>query len=305
MDHAGASWTRREFVERTMAAAGALAGMPAIGAEEPAGKTRRSAADKVSLGATKLRVPRVALGTGSSGGQVQRDMGQEAFTGMIRHAYERGLRFIDTADAYKTHEMVREAIKGLPRDQLVIQTKIPWERTPLPDVEKELDRFRKELGTDYIDIVLIHNAHKKDWPKLLEPMRNGLSRAKEKGVIRAHGVSVHGLPGLRDVAGCAWVDVALLRINHKGRHMDGKNGEWAETSLFDDAIAEIRKVHEAGKGVIGMKLVGNGDFTTAEDREASIRFVLSRPFIDAVDIGFKSTHEVDESIDRIDRALNA
>jgi aryl-alcohol dehydrogenase-like predicted oxidoreductase len=243
------------------------------------------------------------MGTGSNGGQVQRDLGQDGFTRLIRHGYERGLRFIDAADAYKTHGLIREAIKGLPREELSIQTKMHWQGDP--DVSKELDRFRKELGVEYLDIVLLHNTDQKGWPASLEKCRDQLSAAKEKGIVRAVGVSVHGLPGLREVAGCKWVEVALLRINHKGHHMDGPTAAWAEPSVMEEALVEIEKIHKAGKAVIGMKLIGNGDFAGAEDREKSIRFVLTRPFVDAVDVGFKSPAEIDEALERIDRALNA
>jgi predicted aldo/keto reductase-like oxidoreductase len=201
------------------------------------------------------------------------------------------------------HDMVGKAIKGLPRDKLTVQTKLQWRRDK--DVAEELDRFRKELGTDYLDIVLLHNTDAKGWPEKLERIRDGLSAAKEKGIIRAHGVSVHGLPGLREVARCKWVEVALLRINHAGHHMDGEKGEWAEPSRFDEAMAEIEKIGAAGKSIIAMKLVGNGDFTAAEERERAIRFVLGRPFVTAVDIGFKSPAEIDEAMERIDRALGA
>ena len=293
--------SRRQFVGRTLAgASGVLGGLPLLAGEA---KGPPAAAEKVRLGGTKVTVTRLAMGTGSNGGQVQRDLGQEGFTRLIRHGWERGIRFIDTADAYRTHGMVREAIRGLPRDELVIQTKMGWK--PLPDVGKELDRFRKELGVEVIDIVLIHNADQKGWPQSLERMRDALGAAKEKGIIRAHGVSVHGLPGLREVAGCKWVEVALLRINHAGRHMDGAKGEWQETSDRPAALEEIRKVHAAGKGVIGMKIIGNGDFQEAGDREKSIQFVLGCPFVDAVDIGFKSPREIDEAIERMDRVLRS
>ncbi len=296
--------SRRQFVGRTLAgAAGVLGGLPLLAAGEGEAKARRSPVEKVRLGGTKVTVTRLAMGTGSNGGQVQRDLGQEGFTRLIRHGWDRGIRFIDTADAYRTHGMVREAIRGLPREELVIQTKMGWH--PIPDVRKELDRFRKELGVDTIDIVLIHNADQRGWPESLSRMRDGLSEAKEKGIIRAHGVSVHGLPGLREVAGCKWVEVALLRVNHAGRHMDGAKGEWQEPSDRPAALEEIRKTHEAGKGVIGMKIIGNGDFQDAGDREKSIQFVMGCPFVDAVDIGFKSPPEVDEAIQRMDRALKS
>jgi aryl-alcohol dehydrogenase-like predicted oxidoreductase len=296
--------TRRDFV-RTLAGAGALLGLPGglFAAEEAKPKGKRTAVDKVTLGKTKVVCSRLAMGTGSNGGQVQRDMGAEGFSALVRHGYDRGVRFVDTADDYGMHGLVGKAIRGLPRDTLTIQTKLQWRRDK--DVLAELDRFRKEIGTDYLDIVLLHNTDATGWPEKLERQRDALAAAKEKGIIRAHGVSVHGLPGLREVARCKWVDVALLRINHAGRHMDGEKGQWAEPSRFDEATAEIAKIHAAGKAVIAMKLIGNGEFKAAEEREKSIRFVLTRPFVTAVDIGFASPSEIDEAIRRIDGALTA
>lgn len=299
-DHHG--MTRREFAGAVLgtAAAGALG---RLGAEEaPDARKKRSATDRVRLGSTPVKPTRLGVGTGSQGGRVQRDLGQDGFTRLIRHAYERGIRLIDTADMYKTHQMVGEAIRGLPREELVIQTKALWEPF-VPDALKEVDRFRKELGVDYLDIVLIHCARKKGWPEDLKRMRDGLSAAKEKGLVRAHGVSCHGLPALREVAACSWVEVDLARVNHRGHHMDGRDGEWSEPGLREESLAELRKIHGAGKGIIGMKIAGNGDFTDPQDREKSIQFAMSADFVDAVIMGFKSPQEIDEAIERMGRAL--
>ncbi len=304
--------TRRSFLEKTLAGAAlVVGGLPALPAGE-AKQAKKSATDKVQLGKSKVVVTRLAMGTGSIGGRIQRDLGQEKFTRLVRHGWEKGIRFIDTADNYRMHGMIQKAIQGLPREELVLQTKMQWtkftETAPqeiTARVHAELDRFRKELGVDYLDLLLMHNTDRKGWPQSLEGVQDALSAAKEKGIIRAHGVSVHGLPGLREVAGCKWVEVALVRINHMGKHMDGERGSWDETANVPEALQEIEKIHGAGKGIIGMKLIGNGDFTDAREREKSIRFVLSRPFVNAVDIGFKSPDEIDEAIERINRALNA
>jgi 1-deoxyxylulose-5-phosphate synthase len=297
--------SRRRFVG-TLAGAAALGGLGFASGEDAPGavKAKRSAVDRVRLGQTPVKPTRLGVGTGSSGGQVQRDLGQEAFTKLIRHAYDRGIRFIDTADMYRTHGLVKEAIRGLPREELVIQTKMLWEPF-VPDAQKELERFRKEVGVDYFDTVLIHCARKKHWPDDLKRMRDGLSAAKEKGLIKAHGCSCHGLPALREVAGSPWVEVDLARVNHAGHHMDGLAGEWSEPGLREESLTELKRIHAAGKGVIGMKIIGNGDFKDPQEREKSARFAMSAPFVDAVIIGFKSPQEIDEAIDRLNRALNA
>jgi diketogulonate reductase-like aldo/keto reductase len=292
---------RRAFNRGAAGAALAVGALPRfLSAAEAGGK--RSAVDRVALGATKVRITRLGIGTGSQGGKVQRDLGEEAFTKLVRHAWDRGIRYVDTADNYKMHGLVKKAIQGLPREELVLLTKMKWE--PIPDVAKELDRFRQELGVDYFDVVLIHCVQKESWAADLEKMRDGLSAAKEKGIVRAVGSSAHGLPGLRGAAACPWIDVQLARVNHKGHHMDGATGQWAEASDAPAAWTEIRKIRAAGKGVLGMKLVGNGDFTDADDREKAVQAVVKSGCVDAMTIGFKSPAEVDEAIERIDRALN-
>jgi hypothetical protein len=293
--------SRRDFLRTTAGAAVALSVWPAAPARGDE-KARRAATDRVTLGRTKVQPTRLGFGTGSNGGVVQRELGAAGFTKLLRHAWDRGVRFVDTADHYKTHDLVRAAIKGLPREELVLLTKLEWEGGP--DVAKELDRFRKELGTDYFDIVLLHCMNEAGWPEKMKKLGDALLAAKEKGVVRAVGTSSHGLPALREVAACPWVDVQLARVNHKGHFMDGPTGRWAEPGVVEPVLAEVRKIHEAGKGVLGMKLIGNGDFRDPDERERSIQAVMKCPHVDAVTIGFKSAAEVDEALERINRALN-
>jgi hypothetical protein len=296
----------RRGLLRTAAGAAALGALPRLlGAGEAEAKitSKRSAVDRVQLGATKIRITRLGIGTGSQGGEVQRKLGEEGFTRLVRHAWDRGIRYIDTADQYNMHGLVGKAIRGLPREELVLLTKMEWEKGP--DVNQELDRFRKELGVDYFDVVLIHCVQKETWAADLEKMRDALSAAQSKGIVRAVGTSAHGLAGLRGAAASPWIDVQLARVNHNGRHMDGPTGAWAEPGDLASAMAEVKKIHEAGKGVLGMKLCGNGEFTDADDREKAVQAVVKSGCVDAMTIGFKSPGEIDEAIGRIDRALNA
>jgi len=298
--------TRREFLAKTAAGAAAVlvGGSRWLGALDLAvqDKPRLSVTDRVRLGKTKVMITRLGLGTGTLGGKVQRDLGVEGFTKLVRHAYDRGLRYVDTADAYKMHDLVGKAIKGLPREELVVLSKVRIK--PDVDVAAELDRIRKELDTEYLDIALVHCAMKPGWPADLKKMRDGLSAAKDKGVVRAVGVSCHGLPALKEVAGCEWVEVNLARINHDGTKMDGPTGAWTEPGDQAQGSAEIRKIHDAGKGVLAMKVMGEGAYKTPEEREKAIRFVVKSGAVDAMTIGFKSAGEIDEAMERINRALN-
>lgn len=294
--------SRRQFLMRASAAAGAalLPNAPAW----PAAPTRGTHADLVTLGKCGVKASRLGFGTGSNGGRVQRDLGQDAFTELLRHAFDKGVRYIDTADNYKTHGMVAQAIKGLPREELFILSKMPWRKAGVSDKPIEtIERYLKELGTDYLDCLMIHCATVNDWHEQLKDLMAAFDEAKKKGMIRAKGVSCHGLPGLTRATLVDWVDVHLVRVNHKAHRMDGPTDKFTDPGDYETCMREIRSMHDKGRGVLGMKIIGNGDFTDAEDREKSIRHTMTCGCVDAVTIGFKSKQEVDEAITRINGAL--
>jgi len=292
--------SRRRFIGRSV-----LAGLQLPLLSACSGVKKRSAADRVVFEKSGIRLSRLGMGTGTNGGRVQREMGQQEFTRVLRYGIERGLTYIDTADNYHNmHEMVREAIKGVDRETLQIQSKISWSK--YSDPLKEIDRFRQEAGTDYFDSLLIHCVTKESWPADTEALQDQLSEAKARGWIRAHGVSIHGLEPLAAATqNLSWPDHYLLRVNHNGQHMDGPEGKWREIGDRDAALKHIKKLHDLGTPVIGMKLIGNGDFVDFEERRASIQFVMGLDYVDAVVIGFKSIQEIDEAIEQIDLTLNA
>jgi predicted aldo/keto reductase-like oxidoreductase len=259
----------------------------------------------VTLGDSGVKVTRLAFGTGTFSGRVQRDLGQDAFTRLVRHAYDRGVRFFDTGESYSgTPQMLSIALKGLPRDSYRLMTK--WDVGSNQDALARVDRYRRDLGSEYIDILLIHYVRDPRWTQTTRAAQDGLSEAKASKTILAHGVSTHGLPALGTVLGNKWVDVSLLRTNHAGVHMDTPDvGDPDIIGDVQQVVAHTRKIHAQGTGVVGMKLIGEGRFTKPEEREASIRFVMGLGSVDAITIGFKSTAEVDEAIERVDRALNA
>jgi predicted aldo/keto reductase-like oxidoreductase len=297
--------SRRQFIQKSLVLAGAAAVVPLV---QPVRiqAAPRTASDLVPLGKKGYPISRLGMGTGSNGGQVQRDLGQEGFNRLVRHAYDRGVRYIDTADAYGTHEMVREAVKGLPREKLWIQTKMRWEGPDFPEKPLEVvDRFRKELGTDYIDSLLIHCATKDTWPDDLKRMMDAFDEAQSRKWIRMKGVSCHGLPALQRATHADWIEVQLARVNPQGRHVDGKSGAWAEPGIVPAAMKEIQAMHGKGRGIIGMKLIGNGDFKDPSDRDRALRYAMTCGFVDAVVIGFGTTAEIDEAIERMNRALVA
>lgn len=292
---------RRQFISGTAALAGTA--ILSSWSTRLFAKSTPTAVDQVALGKTGLKLSRLGMGTGSRGGSIQRALGQDEFTRLLRYAYDQGITYIDTAQNYRTHEMVGKAIKGLPREKLFIQSKMP--RVPEKPLEV-LDRYRKELGVDYIDSLLSHCAVTSDWDDERRRVLDALEKAKDKKIIRAHGVSCHSLPALKKAAELKWVNVNLVRINPQGAHMDTPAEEVNAKSNATNVPAvqkQMEIMRRNGHGIIGMKIIGNGDFKTPEERERSIRFAMQSGLVDAVVIGFKNTAEIDEAIMRINRAL--
>lgn len=289
--------TRRQFITRTatLATAAWLTSCATVSAR------KRTATDLVTLGKTGLKTSRLGLGTGSNGGRVQFELGQEAFTKLVRYAYDRGIRYFDCALSYKTYPWIGDAIKGLPRDQIFLLSKIGG--TPEKPAEV-IDKLLLDYKTDYIDCLLVHCAVTSDWQQERRRVMDAIDEAIQKGKVRAKGVSCHALPALRVAATSPWVQVNLVRVNPQAKHIDGETPKWnAPGNDIAPVMALIKTMHANGHGVIGMKLIGNGDFTNPDDREKSIRFAMAQPEIHAVTIGCKSPAEVDEAIERINNAL--
>lgn len=292
--------SRRDFL-RAAAGAAVLAGTATV---QPARAAKSSATDWVTLGKSGVKVTRLAFGTGTYGGMVQRGLGQDEFTRLVRHAYDRGIRFFETADAYRgMPQMLATALKGIPRDTYKLMTKYRLNSQGEP--KDTIDRLRSDLNTDHVDILLLHCVRSADWFAETERARDAFLEAQDKKVILAHGASCHGLLPLRAFPGNGWLQVALLRTNHSGVKMDSlQTRDTEDLGDVGEVFSHAKKIHDQGIGVLGMKLIGEGRFKTPEEREASFRKVFQSGAVDAVTIGFKSTAEIDEAIERIDRVLN-
>jgi 1-deoxyxylulose-5-phosphate synthase len=293
--------TRRDFLKSSFAAT-VLGG---IGGVVPARAAKRSATDLVTLGKSGVQVTRLALGTGTFSGRTQRELGQDQFTRLVRHAYDRGIRFFETADSYHgMPQMLAAALKGIPRDTYRLMTK--YNTHDMENPRATIDRLRTDCGTEYVDILLLHCLRRPSWSDDLKRLQDEFSEAKSKKIIVAHGASVHGLPALRTFPGNDWLDIAMIRMNHKGVKMDTEQmRDTDDIGNVDEVVAHTKKVHAQGAGVISMKLAGEGAFTRAEDREAALKFTMNLGAVDSVTIGFKSPAEIDEAIDRMNRVLNA
>ena len=252
--------------------------------------------DKVSLGKSGLTVSRIAMGTGTRGGNKSSNftrMGLENFTKIAHHAYERGIRFYDTADSYGTMPMTKEAIKSFPRENLTLLSNIwsqPDDTQNQLSVSAELDRFRKELGVEYIDIVLMHCLLEGGWGKTRTHYMDGLSKAKQAGIVKAVGVSCHNIDALAEAAVTPWVEVIMARINPFGTNMDGA----------PDEVKKILATARAnGKGIIGMKIFGEGKHVQDDEREQSIRYAFKEGSVHCVTLGMESIEQMDDAIKRV------
>jgi predicted aldo/keto reductase-like oxidoreductase len=288
--------SRRDFL-KTSVAAGAIASM----GSSPLIAERSSAGDLVALGKSRVKVTRLAFGTGSHNGITQRQLGQAEFTRQVRYAYERGIRFFETSDSYVTPQMLGIALKGIPRDTYQLMNKV----TTFDGIDpvKKLDQMRRDCNTDYFDIMLLHWQHDGNWPNETLQWQDAIVEAQHHEVIISRGVSVHGLPALRQVPGYRWLEIAMIRVNHKGTKMDSENDDWDVPGNVNEVVTRIHESRSAGMGVISMKLIGEGAFTNRDDRQKAMRFAFRNAGVDCVTVGYKSTAEIDEAIDNVNLAF--
>jgi aryl-alcohol dehydrogenase-like predicted oxidoreductase len=288
---------RREFLIRSSTALGAtwftakkLTSkniLSALASQPPLSKF--SAADTVPLGSTGIKTSRLAMGTGTVGSghhSNQTALGIKGLSDLLLNGYDHGLRFFDAADSYGSHPHVAEALKHVQRDKVTVLTKT-WARDPAT-ARADLDRFRRELGTDYLDICLMHCLTEADWPERFKGVMDVFSEAKQKGIIRAHGCSCHSIEALRAAAKSPWVEVDLARINPIGSHMD------ADPQIV---VGVLREMKASGKAVIGMKILGQGDL--AQRQNEAIKYALSLGILDAFTIGAESKSQQEDLIRRI------
>jgi aryl-alcohol dehydrogenase-like predicted oxidoreductase len=268
----------------------------ADGAGSPGGSG--ATIDRVPLGRTGLTVSRLAMGTGTVGGgsaSNQTRLGQEAFTALLRHGYERGVRFADTAETYGSMPFVGRAIKGLPRENFTLLAKMwtqPDGSNRVEPVRPKIEEYLRAFDTDHLDILLMHCMNSGNWNTNRTHYMEGFARAKEEGIIRCVGVSCHNLEALRTAATEPWVDVIMARINPFGTLMDGPA----------DEVREILHLARGnGKGVVGMKIFGEGRNVTEPEREESIRHAIHDAKVHAMTIGLQTIAQMDDAIDRVAR----
>ena len=293
---------RREFIQKSAAGFAGLAAITA-GLRDYSFSAPSENIDIVKLGNTGLSVPRVALGTGSGGWQNasnQTRLGYKGFVELAQHAYDRGIRFFDTADMYGSHEYVREALKVIPRDKVTILTKVMvydqegwYKKEPF---QTSLDRFRQEVGTDYFDIFLLHCMVNGQWSTEYKKYMEEVSKAKQKGILKTVGISCHDYDALVEAANNPWVDVILARINNKGPKMDGTP---------EQIMKVLETARKNGKGIIGMKVFGMGDLVKDEQREASLQYVIKSGNVHCMTLGLESKAQIDDAVSRVMRIVKS
>jgi 1-deoxyxylulose-5-phosphate synthase len=286
---------RREFLVRTATAAGSawLSSKSILSAlAEQTLDKKFSASDTVTLGSTGIKTSRLAMGTGTVGSghhSHQTALGIQGLSNLLLNGYDHGLRFFDSADSYGSHPHVAEALKHVPRDKVTVLTK-SWARDA-DGMRADLDRFRKELGTDYLDICLMHCVTEADWTDRFRGAMDVLSEAKQKGIIRTHGCSCHSIEALRAAAKSSWVEIDLARINPVGAYMDADPAT---------VVSVLKEMKSAGKAVVGMKILGQGALRNRQDE--GIKYALSLRLLDAFTIGAESKQEQEDLIRRISAA---
>lgn len=285
---------RRQFLCSSMLAGGAAAvSLRHFPYHLFAAEKKKLATDVVTLGRTGIKLSRLAQGSGTVGtnqsSNQTRKLGLHGLADLYRATVDQGLSFWDTADQYGSHPHIREALKTVKRDRVVIMTKT--RATTEAEMRADLDRFRKELGTDYIDIVLLHCMLDDDWPEKKKGAMAVLSEAKEKGIIRTKGTSCHKIGALRTAAATEWVEVDLARLNPIGSHMD------ADPATVTSVLREMKA---KGKGVIGMKILGEGDLRFEVDK--ALQYALAADVLDCFTIGAESRSEMEDLVRKIPAA---
>ena len=301
------NYSRRQFIGTVLAGTGALVAGPQLSTVQAARKSRRGrrVTDVVTLGKSGIKTTLLAQGTGWNGGarsSAHTRLGEKEFVKLVRHSLEKGIRFMDMADLYGAHPYMRTALDGVPRDDYSILTKI-WPREefwnmPSGGAKAEVDRFRKELKSEVLEICLIHCMQNTEWPQTFKRVRDELSEMKDKGAVKAIGVSCHDVGALKVAATHPWTDVVFARINNVGKEawMDGSPEEVASV---------LKQARANGKIVIGMKIFGAGKLTSPAQKDASLKFVFENELVDAITVGMMNPGDVDDTIRRANKALRA
>lgn len=281
---------RRHFLQYSLAGSALLSSFPF---HLYAGSKKLNINDRIVLGKSGIETSRMAVGTGSSGwrgsSNQTRKLGVKGLADLLRAAYDEGVTFWDSADQYGSHPHLKKGLKKIPREKLTILTKTVSKTRD--GVKADLDRFRQEIGTDYLDIVLLHAVTDPDWNKNMKGAMEALSEAKEQGIIRAHGISCHSIGALETTADEPWVDVDLARYNPAGVSMDDN---------IPKVASVLTRMKENGVGIVGMKVYGAGRLVDKKDE--CLSFHVNNNFIDGFTLGIETYEQLKDIQKRLPEA---
>jgi aryl-alcohol dehydrogenase-like predicted oxidoreductase len=253
----------------------------------------RRANDVIELGPAKVKVSRLAIGTGTIGrgrsSNQMRKLGAEGLADLFREAFDNGVFFWDSADGYGSHDAIKVALKKMPREKITVMTKA--DSRTVDEIKGDLERFRQEMGTDYIDIVLLHGRRDPKWDELDKGLMDVLSDAKQKKIVRSVGISCHSIPAMQVAVKSKWLEVFLAPINFSGARMDGP---------IETVLSLMAEMKAGGKGVLGMKILGEGQLRDRVDD--ALRFTLTKDVVNAFTVGVESKDELKDLMARIPKA---
>lgn len=296
--------SRRKFISKISVGTGTIL----LAGNAAAGLSKRSTDpfQTINLGKSGIKTSMIGMGTGVNGGNRECYMtraGREKSVALIQYAYDRGIRMFDGADLYGSHPFIAEALKSKPREDYTLVSKI-WVRPggipepERPDADVVVDRFRKELNSDCIDIMQIHCMVDQDWTDQQRKQMDILQNLKEKGIIKSHGVSIHTMDALNSCVTSPWVDIVHTRVNAFGDMMDDKDPQ--------NVISVVKNIHNENKGIIAMKLIGGGNFNNDPEKiEQSLKFVLKSGAVDMMIVGFEENWQIDNYAERVENALKS
>lgn len=238
-----------------------------------------------NYGRTGLRVSRLCFGTGQF--QESRfNLTPEQGAVLLQHAYLLGVTFFDLAIGYGTHPHMGLALREIPRASVVIQSKT--DAKTAAEARTEIEQIIRELGSDYVDVLLLHGVSSaEDFAEREEALAE-LVRAKREGYVRFVGASTHIYTGSA-LASCVAdprIEVILALANKGGFGLVGGD--------YPTHLAMLRQARVAGKAVCGMKVLGEGNL--ADEAEEHMRYCFTIPEIDAVDLGMASLAHVDMAV---------
>lgn len=243
----------------------------------------------VNLGNTGLKVSKPGFGAFDFG-LPSLNISPEEGGRILIEACKLGVNFWDTSDDYGSHPHVASALKQVLRREVVVATKTSAKNGE--QAKSSLVNSLRELGTDYVDIFLLHNV-KSDWIDGCHQVLGELNEMKTAGIVKAVGLSTHSVTFVREASKFKELDVIMTicckasqaTINSFQPHIPLEDGS------IEEMFHAIKLAHSRGKGIVAMKVLGTAA-PLVKNYKSSIRSIAKLDFVDAMVIGMKNLNEV-------------